>query len=55
MVLHQDDNLIEIYQSDYCITLDELPDLKTYPINGAGSGEPVVTSKPAVTTKPDVT
>ena len=49
------DNLIEIYQSDYCITLDELPDLKTYPINGAGSSEPVVTSKPAVTTKPDVT
>ncbi len=26
------DNLIEIYQSDYCITLDELPDLKSYPI-----------------------
>ncbi|MDD6279075.1 MAG: glycosyl hydrolase [Oscillospiraceae bacterium] len=30
------DNLIEIYNSEYCITLDELPDLKTYPINGAG-------------------
>ncbi|MBR4626473.1 MAG: glycoside hydrolase [Ruminococcus sp.] len=28
------DNLIEIYNSDYCITLDELPDLSTYPING---------------------
>ncbi len=26
------DNLVEIYQSDYCITLDELPDLKAYPI-----------------------
>ncbi len=26
------ENLIEIYQSDYCITLDELPDLKSYPI-----------------------
>lgn len=26
------DNLVEIYQSDYCITLDELPDLKSYPI-----------------------
>ncbi len=26
------ENLIEIYQSEYCITLDELPDLKTYPI-----------------------
>ena len=45
------DNLIEIYQSDYCITLDELPDLKSYPINGGG--ETVVTgttTKPAVTT-----
>lgn len=27
------ENLIEIYNSEYCITLDELPDLKTYPIN----------------------
>jgi len=27
------ENLIETYQSDYCITLDELPDLKTYPIS----------------------
>lgn len=26
------DNLIEIYQSEYCITLDELPDLKSYPM-----------------------
>lgn len=26
------DNLVEIYQSEYCITLDELPDLKSYPI-----------------------
>ena len=24
------DNLIEIYNSDYCITLDELPDWSTY-------------------------
>ncbi|MDE7225639.1 MAG: dockerin type I repeat-containing protein, partial [Ruminococcus sp.] len=30
------ENLIEIYQSDYCITLDELPDLKSYPINQDG-------------------
>lgn len=30
------DNLIEIYNSDYCITLDELPDLKSYPISGDG-------------------
>lgn len=27
------DNLIEIYNSEYCITLDELPDLKSYPIS----------------------
>ncbi|GAE88270.1 mannan endo-1,4-beta-mannosidase [Acetivibrio straminisolvens JCM 21531] len=27
------DWLIEMYQSDYCITLDELPDLKAYPIS----------------------
>lgn len=27
------DNLIEIYQSEYCITLDELPDLTAYPIS----------------------
>lgn len=25
--------LTEMYQSEYCITLDELPDLKTYPIS----------------------
>lgn len=48
------DNLIEIYQSEYCITLDELPDLKKYPINGSTSSEPVVTK--AVTEKaPEVT
>lgn len=29
------DNLIEIYNSEYCITLDELPDLKNYPIGGS--------------------
>lgn len=27
------DNLKEIYTSEYCITLDELPDLKSYPIS----------------------
>lgn len=27
------ENLKELYQSEYCITLDELPDLKTYPIS----------------------
>lgn len=33
------ENLIEIYNSDYCITLDELPDLKTYPLDGYGNDE----------------
>ncbi|TYQ18198.1 UNVERIFIED_CONTAM: mannan endo-1,4-beta-mannosidase [Acetivibrio alkalicellulosi] len=32
--------LIEMYQSDYCITLDELPDLKTYPLSGFVSSPP---------------
>lgn len=27
------ENLVEIYNSEYCITLDELPDLKSYPIS----------------------
>lgn len=40
------ENLIEIYQSEYCITLDELPDLSTYPIT---EGDTPVT-KPSVTT-----
>jgi mannan endo-1,4-beta-mannosidase len=30
----------EMYQSDYCITLDELPDLRTYPITGFKPPEP---------------
>ncbi len=34
------DNLIEIYNSDYCITLDELPDLTSYPINGSSAPDP---------------
>lgn len=42
------DNLIEVYQSDYCITLDELPDLKKYPINGSGQTD-VTTSVPKTT------
>lgn len=33
------ENLIEIYNSEYCITLDELPDLKTYPINEEKTSE----------------
>ncbi|WP_242836521.1 glycosyl hydrolase [Ruminococcus flavefaciens] len=44
------DNLIEVYQSEYCITLDELPDLKTYPINGSqGAVDTTVTTKPVTT------
>ncbi|HOQ36557.1 MAG TPA: glycosyl hydrolase [Acetivibrio sp.] len=31
------DWLVEMYQSEYCITLDELPDLKTYPTTGFGT------------------
>jgi len=27
------ESLIEIYNSDYCITLDELPDLRSYPLD----------------------
>lgn len=38
------DNLIEVYNSDYCITLDELPDLKSYPISGGQ--QPADTQKP---------
>ena len=45
------DNLIEVYNSDYCITLDELPDLKSYPINGGGDVTVTVTTtaKPVTT------
>ena len=43
------DWLIEIYQSEYCITLDELPELKTYPI-GDFKGQPT----PMPTLPPDI-
>lgn len=36
------ESLVEIYNSDYCITLDELPDLKSYPIT-EGNADPPVT------------
>jgi mannan endo-1,4-beta-mannosidase len=51
------DNLIEVYNSDYCITLDELPDLKSYPINGGEDVNVTVTTttKPAETTTTSVT
>lgn len=41
------ENLVEIYNSEYCITLDELPDLKKYPIN---TGEPTTKPTAPVTT-----
>lgn len=40
------DWLAEIYKSDYCITLDELPDLKTYSTEGYNSTQ---TTKPTPT------
>lgn len=43
--------LVEMYQSDYCITLDELPDLKTYPVSGNNSSPTAkVTPTPTKTT-----
>ena len=45
------DNLIEIYNSEYCITLDELPDLKTYPMAEESGTRPTATStKPSLAT-----
>lgn len=43
------DDLIDIYTSDYCITLDELPDIRKYPIS-TGETEPPVTTLPSQTT-----
>lgn len=43
------DNLIEIYNSEYCITLDELPDLKTYPMQDESGTKPASTTKAATT------
>ncbi|MFZ5990058.1 MAG: glycosyl hydrolase [Bacillota bacterium] len=40
--------LTEMYQSEYCITLDELPDLKTYPISGFTTPSPTPTSDPEI-------
>ena len=48
------ENLIEVYQSDYCITLDELPDLKNYPINGSSATD-VTTTAPKTTTTTSTT
>lgn len=43
------DNLKEIYQSEYCITLDELPDLSSYPIDDSGNDKPPVTTTTSLT------
>lgn len=40
--------LVEMYNSEYCITLDELPDLKTYPVSDY-SPPPSSTIKPTPT------
>ena len=47
-------NLKKIYNSEYCITLDELPDLKSYPINGEDTPK-VTTTKTTATTKSTTT
>lgn len=44
------DNLKELYNSDYCITLDELPDLKSYPLNGVNEGTETDTTTEETTT-----
>ena len=44
------DSLNEIYNSDYCITLDELPDLKKYPINEGGEPSGTTTTSTVTTT-----
>ncbi|MDO4862752.1 MAG: glycosyl hydrolase [Ruminococcus sp.] len=43
------DNLVELYNSDYCITLDELPDLKTYPLSAEDGTKPATTTKATTT------
>lgn len=40
------ENVKELYQSEYCITLDELPDLKTYPISDSAEDEKPTETKP---------
>ena len=44
------ESLNEIYNSDYCITLDELPDLKKYPINEGGEPSGTTTTSTVTTT-----
>lgn len=53
-IFNKVEDLKEIYQSDYCITLDELPDLKTY--DSLPPTEPYPTTAPATEpTEPDPT
>ncbi|HOP93861.1 MAG TPA: glycosyl hydrolase [Acetivibrio thermocellus] len=47
------DWLVEMYQSDYCITLDELPDLKNYPISDYEDSNP--DPSPTPTQPPKIT
>lgn len=49
------ENLVEIYQSEYCITLDELPDLKAYPINEGDKPVTQPTAPSATSPKPTET
>lgn len=49
------DWLTEMYKSDYCITLDELPDLKTYSTSGFTTSPTKETPKPTQTSKPSGT
>ena len=44
------DNLVEVYNSDYCITLDELPDLKTYPMASEQPSATTSTTSSSATT-----
>ena len=39
------DSVKEIYQSEYCITLDELPDIRTYPLPGEEATQPTETTE----------
>ena len=48
------DNLVEIYQSDYCITLDELPDLKSYPLESSSGTTTSTTTTVSTTTTANI-
>jgi mannan endo-1,4-beta-mannosidase len=46
--------VIEMYKSEYCITLDELPDLKIYPVSSFITPPPVTPTIPPITDDPRV-